>query len=253
MSQSTTDSNKSHGQLMNNTASAAPYSGAWPVSGDISSMNSAGDKMGGNSPRNHSSTPSIKTTNSANLNNFSPRGAQSNMGAAPAGRIPTNPDSAADKFAPDLSDMEFDTASLATRVPQAGGTAWSMDPIEQQNRHLISPSSAANACGGRSISLINAMQSCDLVARENQKTASYVPVMNSSAAPSYTGPPNASASNHNNNYHFNENKQQQQPALPTRMAPNPPRKSSLSVPGAVKPSQTTVELDDNEEIFEISV
>ena len=250
VSQSTTD----NGHLLNNNTANTLYNGAWPVSGDLS-VSSGGDKMAASSPRSHSSTPALRTT-LATVNNFAPRipSAQNNIGAAAACRR-TSPD-CADKFAPDLSDMEFETAPLAIGMSQTGGggstgTAWSMEPSEQQNRHLISPS-GANACG-RSISLINAMQSCDLVTRENQKTASYVPVMNSSVtstSPTYTGPPTA-VSNHNNNYHLNENKQQ--PTMPSRMAPNPPRKSSLPVSaGAVKPSQT-VELDDNEEIFEISV
>ena len=85
----------------------------------------------------------------------------------------------ADILAPDLSDLEFEMSNAACvgGVPKqisitAPGNAWSGDHASLE-AHLMSPVNQAGVSScTKSISLINAMQTCDM-AIGNQKTSSY--------------------------------------------------------------------------------
>ncbi len=149
-----------------------------------------------------------------------------------------------DQFAPELSDMDFEIATNAGAMRSTGGFesdtqgGWPAADmyIDQQ---LKSP---ANSCT-KSVSLINAMQTCDMGGvGTNQKTSSYRPVTGVrngvQQAPintqSYYNPSTGATTT------------QVSMGVPSRAPPKPPsRRGSGDQP-------KTVELS-NEEIFEISV
>ena len=135
-----------------------------------------------------------------------------------------NATSSGDMLAPDLSDLEFEIGN--TGKQPSPGAAWSTADHLNNEAHLMSPVNQAGlgSCT-KSISLLNAMQTCDMAAGNNQKTSSYRPIK--AKLPTTTSSGGAAQ-------------------MPTRNPPKPPSRSSSSE------QSKTIDLN-TEEIFEISV